>query len=107
VKKDAGIEDEGEDEAEPVDEEDEDGEAKPVKETIFLAGRLYREDTWVKVSQTTLEQTIESDGKIKSAREPEMQLTTKWIYERWNKVVTNEKFPDVAKTMSMLMQKSS
>ena len=99
-------EDEGEDEA-VDDEEDLDGEAKVQKEVILLAGRLYREDTWTKLPQTTLEPT-EGEGEVSAKeREPEYELSTKWIYERWNKVVTNEKFPDVAKTMGELMQKSS
>ena len=99
IKKEAGIEDDAEEEAEAVEEEEEDGEAKLVKENIFLAGRIYREDTW-----TTVTKPAEDEGE-----EPveEKKLTTKWIYERWNQVVTNEKFPDVAKTMGELMQKSS
>ena len=44
VKADSGL-DEEEAEEEPVEEEDEeDGEDKAKKETIFLCGRLYRED---------------------------------------------------------------
>ena len=50
MKKENGIED-AEDEAAEEDL-DEDGEPKPVKEQIFLAGRLYREDTIIKAKPT-------------------------------------------------------
>ena len=38
----------GEEEEAEEEELDEDGNPKPAKETIFLAGRLYREDTIIK-----------------------------------------------------------
>ena len=57
VKKAAGIEEEELDDAEPEveEEEDENGEAKVPKENILLAGRLYREDKWTLLPQTTIE----------------------------------------------------
>lgn len=98
VKKDNGIEDAEEE----VKEEPEDGEeAEPVKETIFLAGRLYREDIITKI-QPSLEPLEEGQ----EPPEPEIIVNTKWIYERWNKVVDSETFPDVARSMGDLLKRS-
>ena len=50
MKADNGIQDGEEEEAEPAGSEN--GEEKAPKETIFLAGRLYREDIITKVEPT-------------------------------------------------------
>ena len=44
MKEENGIEEDPEAENEPTNEESENEDAGPKKETIFLAGRLYRED---------------------------------------------------------------
>ena len=38
--------------------------------------------------------------------EPEIQVSTKWIYERWNKVVDSETFPNIAQSMGDLLKRS-
>merc|ERR1719469_62156 len=102
VKKDNGVED-GEEEAVEEDE-DEDGEGKQTKETIFLAGRLYREDTIIKSPEPS--SSITPRDTSGADIEDENTVITKWIYERWNKVVTSDNFPDIAKSMGSLLQRS-
>ena len=93
VKKDEGIEDE----AEAEDEEAEDGEEPVKKEHIFLAGRLYREDTELRQSPPPEPKEGEEPAPV-----PEKKYKTRWIYERWNKVVSSADFPDVAKRLGGL-----
>ena len=99
VKADNGIQDGEEEEAEPAGSEN--GDDKGPKETIFLAGRLYREDIITKVEPSL--QSIES-----GAEKPEAEtiVDTKWIYERWNKVVDSETFPNFAQAMGDLLKRS-
>ena len=80
MKEDNGIEEDPE-EAEPA-EESGDEDAGPKKENIFLAGRLYREDIEL---PRDLDEGPASDGE-----ERPIKYKTKWIYERWNKVVSSE-----------------
>ena len=82
MKEDNGIEeaDDGEDAGGDDNEEDED--AGPKKENIFLAGRLYRED--IELPREP-DEGVGSDGEALP-----IKYKTKWIYERWNKVVSNE-----------------
>ena len=80
VKEDNGIE---EDPEEPeAAEESGDEDAGPKKENIFLAGRLYREDIEL---PRDLDEGPASDGEERPTK-----YKTKWIYERWNKVVSSE-----------------
>lgn len=89
VKEEAGIEDE--EEAEQNEEEElEEGEEPLKKETIFLAGRIYREDTEVKSHSP--QKPVEGQDAPSA---PEVKLNTKWVYERWNKVVNSAEFPDL------------
>jgi hypothetical protein len=59
------------------DAEDEDGNPKARNELIYLAGRVHCE-----VNKKT------------QAKE--------WIYEKWNQVVTSDKYPDICKTLTDL-----
>ena len=98
VKKEAGIEDEdGEEEAEEVDEDEEN--APPTKkETIFLAGRLYREDTEIKNKGAPTPKEGETvDNKDKKYK-------TKWIYERWNKIVNTAEYPNLPITLGEVLR---
>ena len=80
VKEDNGIEEADE---EPEAAEESEGEdAGPKKENIFLAGRLYREDIEL---PRDLDEGPASDGEERPTK-----YKTKWIYERWNKVVSSE-----------------
>ena len=99
VKADNGIQDGEEEEAEPAGSEN--GDEKPTKETIFLAGRLYREDIITKV-----EPSLQSVEEGEEKPEPEIIVDTKWIYERWNKVVDSETFPNIAQAMGDLLKRS-
>lgn len=100
MKEAAGLEDE-EAEEEPVEEEeDEDGEANTKKETIFLCGRLYRED----IEQPQAKQPEPKEGE--DAVEPEKKYKTKWVYERWNKVVSSGEFPDVPAQLGKVLKDS-
>ena len=82
VKEDNGIEDDPEAEDNQV-EESENEDAGPKKETIFLAGRLYRED--IELPRDLDEAPEGEDGEA-----PPVKYKTKWIYERWNKIVSSE-----------------
>ena len=83
VKEENGIEEDPEAE-EPAVEESENEDAGPKKETIFLAGRLYRED--IELPRDPMDEPAEGED----GEEPAIKYKTKWIYERWNKVVTTE-----------------
>ena len=83
MKEDNGIEEDPE-EAEPA-EESGDEDAGPKKENIFLAGRLYREDI-----ELPRDPAPEPGDGEDAASEPPAKYKTKWIYERWNKVVSSE-----------------
>ena len=84
VREENGIEEEAEDAAaEEAEEEEEEKAAK--KETIFLAGRLYREDI-----ELPRDPAPEPGDGEDAASEPPAKYKTKWIYERWNKVVSSE-----------------
>ena len=84
VKEENGIEPEDpEAENEPNNEESEGEDAGAKKETIFLAGRLYREDI-------ELPRDLDNAPEGEDASEAPVKYKTKWIYERWNKVVTSE-----------------
>lgn len=92
VKAQAGIEDAEEEQADE-DEEDEDGAPKAKNEMIFLAGRLYREDTEVKTKggeRQSEEQPPASSDKPANDEDPKFK--TRWIYERWNKVINTSEF---------------
>ena len=80
VKEDNGIEEDPE-EPEAAEESGEE-DAGPKKENIFLAGRLYREDIEL---PRDLDEGPASDGEERPTK-----YKTKWIYERWNKVVSSE-----------------
>lgn len=80
MKEDNGIE-EADEEPEAA-EESGDEDAGPKKENIFLAGRLYREDIEL---PKDLDAGLDSEGKEQPAK-----FKTKWIYERWNKIVSSE-----------------
>ena len=80
VKEDNGIEEDPE-EPEAAEESGEE-DAGPKKENIFLAGRLYREDIEL---PRDLDEAPASDGEERPTK-----YKTKWIYERWNKVVSSE-----------------
>ena len=82
VKVDNGIEEDPEAENEANNEESEGEDAGAKKETIFLAGRLYREDIEL---PRDLDEGPASDGEERPTK-----YKTKWIYERWNKVVSSE-----------------
>lgn len=100
VKQTEEIEDEdAEEEQEPAEDDEEE---KPVKkETIFLAGRLYREDTEIKQAPAP----APKEGEEAPAA-PDSKWKTKWIYEKWNKVVNSADFSDVPATMGQLLKKS-
>ena len=92
VKKESGIEDEdGEEEAE-ADEDDENAPAAR-KETIFLAGRLYREDIEIKNKKKPSPSPIEGENV------QEKKYKTKWVYERWNKIVNTAEYPNLPATL--------
>ena len=96
----AGIED-GED-AE-ADEDEEEGETKTKKETIFVAGRLYREDIEIKGEPEVASEPV-AEGE--APKVPESEYKTKWIYERWNKVITSADYPDLPGAMAKLLLQS-
>jgi len=70
VKKQNGVEDGEEEEPEPVEEEEEDGEPKAAKQTIFIAGRIYREDTIIKAAQPSIQASISPSETIESKEQP-------------------------------------
>ena len=79
-----GWEEPGEDAGEEAGSEaGEEAEQKPKNELIYLAGRIFREDVVVKGNRSPREQT-------------------KWVYERWNKAITSESYPQIAETLANL-----
>lgn len=64
------------------DELDENGEPKARKEVIYIAGRVYKEEV--------------------NPKNKRPYAYPKWIYERYNQVVTSEKFPQLEKTLANL-----
>jgi len=102
VKEEAGLE-EGEEEEANEDEDEEGGDDDKKKETIFLCGRLYREDIELREVEKPAEP---KEGEEAEAQEPEKKFKTKWIYERWNKVVTSAEFPDVPGQLGALLKNS-
>lgn len=46
------------------------------------------------------------EGEEVEEKEPEKKFKTKWIYERWNKVVTSAEFPDVPGQLGALLKNS-
>ena len=107
VKEEAGLEEDEEGE-ENQEEEGSDAEPKAKKETIFLCGRLYRED--IEIPQARQEQTSPREGEKSISQEevaePEPKYKTKWVYERWNKVVTSDEFPNVPKQLGEILKSS-
>lgn len=92
-------EDEEEEEA-AADEDEEDGEGKAKNEMIFLAGRLYRED--IEIRQPPAPEPKDGEEAVPQ----EKMYKTKWIYERWNKVVNSSEFYDVAGQLGDLLKRS-
>lgn len=99
VKKEAGMEDP--DEEQPEDDEGEEGEEKVKSETIFLAGRLYREDTEIK-KKPNPEGEQQPEGE--ASKEEEAKYKTRWIYERWNKVINSAQFENIPQTLADLLK---
>lgn len=80
-----------EEEEENAEEEElEDGQEPVKKETIFIAGRLYREDTILK-NQTPPPEPEEGEDPVK----PEPKYRTKWIYEKWNKFINTSELTNL------------
>ena len=102
VKEENGIEEEEGDEEKEAEEEDEE-EAGVKKETIFLAGRLYREDTIIKQAPVVVEPPKEGEEPLPP---PEDKYKTKWVYERWNKVVNSVDYPDIPGMLGELLKNS-
>ena len=92
-------EDEEEEEA-AADEDEEDGEGKAKNEMIFLAGRLYRED--IEIRQPPAPEPKDGEEAVPQ----EKMYKTKWIYERWNKVVNSSEFYDVAGQLGDILKRS-
>ena len=91
VKAKEGFEDEIGDEEEAGGEEEEEAEDKEEKvEQVILCGRLF--------NLKGAEKKAEEDGEAVAAK-------STWVYERWNKIVTSDKFPDVQKTLAELHKK--
>lgn len=72
-----------EDYKETVEGEDED-QPSVRNELVYIAGRVYKEDV---------------DQRTKKAHK-----TPKWIYERYNQVITTQKFPDFQNTLADLQR---
>jgi hypothetical protein len=68
------------------DELDENGEPKARKEVIYIAGRVYKEEV--------------------NPKNKKPYAYPKWIYERYNQVVTSEKFPQIEKSLANLYRSS-
>ena len=95
-----GIEEEEGENAE--EEEVEEGEEPVKKETIFLAGRLYREDTEIK--QPPPPEPKEGEEPVEA---PETKWRTKWVYERFNKVINSADYPNLPLQLAGLLKSSS
>lgn len=54
-----------------------------------------------------MEASLEPLEEGQEAPEPKEVVHTKWIYERWNKIVTSDTFPNIAKSMGDLLIRSS
>lgn len=70
------------------------------KETIFLAGRLYREDTQIK--QSPPPEPAEGEEPV----EQKIKWKTRWIYERVNKIVNTGDYPDLPQSLANLLKSS-
>ena len=64
-------------------------------------GRLYREDTILKNQPVPEPKEGEED-----TAPPEPKYKTKWIYERWNKIINTGEYPNIPEQMGELLKTS-
>ena len=103
-----GFEEEGEaaGEAEEGEEGEENAPKKQKNQVIYLAGRIFKETTEkpIKQSQSPSPEP-DADGRV-SPRSPKVEKEHKWVYERWNKAITSEQFPNIQETLANLHVKA-
>ena len=73
----------------------EDGAQKPKNQLIYLAGRLFREEIESKSAGVS-----DGEGEERSPRVQEEAF--KWVYERWNKAITTDQYPNIEQTLAGL-----
>lgn len=67
-----------------------------------MAGRLYREDTEIK--QPPPPEPKEGEEPVEA---PETKWRTKWVYERFNKVINSADYPNLPLQLAGLLKSSS
>ena len=88
-----------EDDEEGEENEEEEDNARKV-ENIFYAGRIYRED--IELPSDPVPAPAEGEEPAK----PEKKYKTKWIYERWNRIISTKDYPNMPARLGGLLKDS-